>query len=447
MADYSSYTFTIGQIPSGASGYIGMLNALVSDLQTDVTALETTVITQGDTLTANLNAGGFKLTNLGASSSANDACTVSYANSLLTLGGDPGSVAITDLSNGLGTSKQFLVVNEAGDGIAAVDGAYLLPSIHPSSAGKTLVTKNMPLRVLPGAYNNIGFCLSFANGVFFSTGGTSTTIHTSADGETWIARTVPGGNYSTVVWTGTHWVACSSSNTQAIRSTDLVTWTSTTMTQIVYGAGAASDGAGLVIACNASTAANGQRSTDHGATWASMTTPDKAYMQGYIDGLFFASHYTNSTNYYTSPDGITWTTRTLPDGKTGSYSAIKITDGILFQIMSDGTIYKTSDGINWTAQGATPYNNGYGSVFEYSGVLVYFGNTSFTGVFFSHDSGSTWNRLNDTSIEISPSHYTVGGQFKIAENADQSKIVIATNQSTNYYKTIFEPLTNNLFEA
>lgn len=66
-------------------------------------------------------------------------------------------------------------------------------------------------------------------------------------------------------------------------------------------------------------------------------------------GLFVTFQISSNT-YYTSPDGITWTSRTFATGATNhneqsAYGTDKVLDYMVFGF---GSIYSTTDGINWT---------------------------------------------------------------------------------------------------
>lgn len=439
MADYSSYTFTIGQIPSGAGGYLTMLNALVTELQTDVTALETTVIVQGGTLTANLNAGGFKLTNLGASSDANDACTVSYANSLLTLGGDPGSVAITDLDDGTATANQLIGINAAGTAVVGISHSQRVAVLDSASSGLTPIGTPDIFKISDDFYVSNQNLLSVANDVFFCGHATgSSTVYSSTDGGTWTARTMPSSqDWGPVTWSGINYVCVNGVGTSAAYSTDYISWTASTLATSASGCySLATDGAGKVLTSSTGTI---QLSTDHGVTWANVAGVVGEFV-GYIGGLFIAVDV-NSVNYKTSPDGSTWTARTAPGSKTfmGSATYFCVHGGNWVAVMTDGTAYKTTDGINWTSLGALPFNSVSARVIVVNG--VYFAYTTLpTGRYmYSHDF-VTWHPVAE-SIPTA----TVSTPFEA--NSDDSVFVALNVNGSTYYPTYCSKTDTWLFEV
>lgn len=439
MADYSSYTFTIGQIPSGAGGYLTMLNALVTDLQTDVTALETTVIVQGGTLTANLNAGGFKLTNLGASSDANDACTVSYANSLLTLGGAPGSVAITDLDDGTATANQLIGINSAGTAVVGISHSQYVAALDSASSGLTPVGTVDILQISDGFYTVNQALLSVANDVFFvGNSNGSTKIYSSTDGDTFTARTMPSSqDWGKVCWTGTNYVCANIVGTSAAYSTDLVTWNASTLNTSSSGSySIASNGAGKVVLASTTTP---QLSTDHGVTWADITGVVADWVC-YVGGLFVAID-ANTVNYKTSSNGSSWTARTAPASKTFFSNADYYCEhgGTLIASMTDGTVYKTTDGINWTLLGTAPYTDGYLRTLIINGVYFAYQNKPSGHYVFSHDF-VTWYPIASKIENSSPSYY-------FAANSTGSALVAMMGVSSSHYPTFTSKTARALFEV
>jgi hypothetical protein len=100
------------------------------------------------------------------------------------------------------------------------------------------------------------------------------------------------------------------------------------------------------VAYNSATAAT----SPDGTTWTQRTLPLSATWQllTYGAGLFVAVAY-NTNIVATSPDGITWTLRTLP--ATSTWSAITYGNGLFVAVATGSNVAVTSpDGITWTAQ-------------------------------------------------------------------------------------------------
>lgn len=154
-----------------------------------------------------------------------------------------------------------------------------------------------------------------------------------------------------------------SPTTTAATSTDGINWTSRTMpvserwSAIAYGNGRYVAIAGGPL--NSNVAAH---STD-GITWTQSTLPQSTSWTSiaYGNGVFVAA--SRGTIAATSPDGVTWTERTLPSGNGGGWSSLVYGDQFILTASGQGTgnqiatgyggtnIYATSpDGVIWTSR-------------------------------------------------------------------------------------------------
>lgn len=104
------------------------------------------------------------------------------------------------------------------------------------------------------------------------------------------------------------------------------------------------------------------------ATWTVRTLPANAYIStgiatlGVFAGLLVLMPNTNTTTYYTSPDGINWTTRTLPATSGGyiyfDHNVAATSTTLTYFPVSSGMVspwttkpyYTSTDGINWTTR-------------------------------------------------------------------------------------------------
>jgi hypothetical protein len=140
-------------------------------------------------------------------------------------------------------------------------------------------------------------------------------------------------------------------------------------------------------------------STNGGVTWVSRTMPNSLYYAvTYANGLFVAIGGTN--NCATSPDGITWTARTIPT-TGGLWQAIIYARGTFIALSSGGSaVAATSpDGITWTQQ-AMPLSSSWYS--------IAYGNNIFVAV---SDSGNTIGAIS--ADYVLPSDSTLGGIGKL----------------------------------
>lgn len=380
MADYSTYAINISD-----TDYPTTYNNFVTQLETDVTSLNSGKISQGGTLTSNLNGGGYEITNITTTATPSSAASVSYVNSVVTMGGSPSGVAITDLDNGAGTANQLIGINAAGTAVVGISHSQRVAVLDSASSGLNPIGAPDIFKISDDFYVSNQFYLSVANDVFFvGNASGSSTVYTSTDGETWTARTMPSSqDWGYVCWTGTNYVCVNATGTAAAYSTNYISWTASTLaTSSTSCTSIATDGAGKVLTSSTGTI---QLSTDHGVTWGDVAGVVGEFV-GYVGGLFVAIG-ASSVNYKTSPDGSSWTARTAPDSKTfaigASYNCVH--NGVLISPMSDGTIYKTTDGINWTLLGTSPFAYQYTRTLIINGVYFIFGQQSQNAYFYSHD--------------------------------------------------------------
>ncbi len=122
---------------------------------------------------------------------------------------------------------------------------------------------------------------------------------------------------------------------------DYVTWSSSGTTN--YNGGSATDGTNIVAA---TTSGNIYLSTDGGVTFAAVAVLPSPRGLFFGNGLYVAVCAAGAL--YTSPDGITWTSRT-----TGVATALNcgVWDGTQFVVGgSSGTLITSPTGATWTAQ-------------------------------------------------------------------------------------------------
>ena len=127
-------------------------------------------------------------------------------------------------------------------------------------------------------------------------------------------------------------------------------------------------------------------STDlYAQTWTPIYTVGNqiAYCTN-VNGTFVVLNNTAGINYYTSTNGINWTTRSLPSSVT--VLGISYTNGFLY-VSSSGKLFRTSDGINWTTItffGTTNYQ------VAYNGTSYFAVGSNTTNYYYSTDGVTNW---------------------------------------------------------
>jgi hypothetical protein len=221
--------------------------------------------------------------------------------------------------------------------------------------------------------------ITYSGALFFAlpSNPSQSTMLTSPDGITWTSRTITSGYYSlptkgastNYVMIRTPDASTSSGSLATIRSTDGFTWAAGgSLPSNAAWVACASDGTTdkmVAIAQyddNQSTGTQTTKaaySTNAGTSWTASTLPTTAtwYSVNWVGGNYVAFN-SGSTVYATSPDGITWTSRTNPFGVGLTTARIWTgTNGLgtgLFLATSTlaAPVYFTTDGITWTTASA-----------------------------------------------------------------------------------------------
>lgn len=115
---------TFGGTPSVFE--VGIINRSMTDAQINE-ALGYVPVSK-DGLDADLSAGGYNITNVASPVNSTDAATKSYVNSVVSMGGDPSGVAVTDLDVGDLSSGEVLT-NDGGS-LESVTVESLAPAIN-----------------------------------------------------------------------------------------------------------------------------------------------------------------------------------------------------------------------------------------------------------------------------------------------------------------------------
>jgi hypothetical protein len=130
-----------------------------------------------------------------------------------------------------------------------------------------------------------------------------------------------------------------------------------------------------------------------GETWTARTASDETsdwYSVTYGNGVFVAVACCGPNQVMTSPDGVTWTTRTA--AVNDAWRSVTYGNGVFVAVASSGTnqvMTSTDNGVTWTARTAAKAN-GWRSVVYGNGVFVAVADSGTDLVMTSTDNGETW---------------------------------------------------------
>jgi hypothetical protein len=180
----------------------------------------------------------------------------------------------------------------------------------------------------------------------------------STDGDSWTKQTIFTGASSSnypidIAWNGTYYIVSASGLANGYRSTDLTTWTNFSFPNYIFP-GALIYGNGIFVLLGQFQVIT----SSDGISWATtnLTLPNRPRDVIYANSQFVAcctAGTTSSTSLFlTSPDAITWTTRTSPTTGAKFFAIIYV----LSKYISVGTnfnlnfsiINTSSDGVSWT---------------------------------------------------------------------------------------------------
>jgi hypothetical protein len=200
-------------------------------------------------------------------------------------------------------------------------------------------------------------CVAWSGALFVAAGDNSK-LFTSTDGITWTSRTpsISGTSTLSVTWSPSLSLWALSSNGGDINtSPDGITWTS----RVIFAGGAASYvvwGAGpAVFVAVCSSNPNALRTSSNGTTWTIRTAPGSASGMTWVGYLpfktpiFITFDIGGTRDLFTSPDGITWTSRFLESTATvtGGASAMVVGAGAVYPFSCTGWL-SSLDGVTWT---------------------------------------------------------------------------------------------------
>jgi hypothetical protein len=258
------------------------------------------------------------------------------------------------------------------------------------------------------------FSLGDDSGVFkLSTGdlGTGDLLSVTSAGNVGVGTASPSAKLEVVgdiVSKGTVWTARTAASTNF--------WYS-----VVYGNG-------LFVAVTGDGISTPVMTSPDGVTWTSRTAPsDGWYAVTYGNGLFVA--VTLSGGVMTSPDGVTWTSRT--GAEANSFLSVTYGNGLFVAVSSDGThrVMTSPDGITWTARTAAEANFWFNVTYG-NGLFVAVAQSGTHRVMTSPD-GITWTAR--TAAQANQwAGITYGNGLFVAVSIDGTNRVMTSPNGTTW---------------
>lgn len=265
--------------------------------------------------------------------------------------------------------------------------------------------------------------VAYGNGIFIAVSFDGK-IASTPDGITWTLLSAPVYEYTSIAYGAGVWIAVASGGTNAVRSTDGVNWTDTTLPEgadwkdIAFGKGKF-----VAVAESDSTTTSTAYSSNGGLTWNTGSFLGGCVAIDYGNNRFVAIEggYGSAEKSFISFDGINWSTGTLPEPT--NYSDLTYGQGhfIACSATPSSTFYYSEDGLRWNI-----YDPGVNGAATFS----FFGNSSSKPRFFLGKTGSivlsmefgtraqgrtllVSNRLNQIRLWNTGSNYTTLSSLEI----------------------------------
>ena len=271
---------------------------------------------------------------------------------------------------------------------------------------------------------------------FVAVTGTSanTTAAYSADGITWVARSiVTSATWVDVTFGAQKFVALSSDVTTVRISNDGEVWdqtgilTTTGFTAIAYGKNR------FVAIKSGTNVTNHATSTTVTGTWTAGTLPSSSLWNSiaYGNNRFVAVSSTSGTIAAYSLDGITWSASTLP--ATAVWTEVTYGQGVFLAVSTTTAAATSPDGITWTVRATSTAASGFSA--------ITFGNRDRYGLFVGVGGGT-----GDVATYIRTGA-TTRGRAKVAANKLFQVNITEPGSGYATVPTITFTDPNNTFES
>jgi hypothetical protein len=257
----------------------------------------------------------------------------------------------------------------------------------------------------------------------------------STDGLSWSSRNVrtPGdttpGTYSVAFNSGRYVISYGGA---MFYSSDLITFTQATSaasavyTKVIYA------NSQFVAVANSGSFIN---TSPDGITWTSRSAPNVQYQDVIYENSLYVAYGTISVgNLATSTDGITWTSRSVGSGTIYQVAY----GGGVYVAATTGGVYSSSDGLTWTLRTSNLVAANIRAV-AYIGGTFYVG-TAGNGYYATSTDGTTWTVKRDTSGGQFFAFFDVNGKVVGAGNMG---IVILSGGTREAYQPSFTFATSS----
>ena len=384
----------------------------------------------------------------------------------------PDGITWTSRTSQFGASTIYDIKHD-GIGVWVIVGVGGKISSSPDGITWTARTSNLGFSYIRSVYHN-GAGLWIA-----ASGNTPNGAASSPDGITWTSMDVGMTELFFVIYFDGYWIIFGSVDAGAVKSSDGITWskyepetgeqqahciakdtstgtivagyilghiaTSTNITDWVHGNnsfgtdtvyGLGSNNAGIFVACGS----NGKLETSpDGITWTSRTTPVSTSLRDVANngaGLWVVVGYSGVT--MTSNDSITWTLITIPTPV--AFLSVSYGGGLFVAGCLGGFLYTSPDGITWTSRVSGLTSNIVSSFYN-AGMWIIVSEGK--KIAYSYN-GSTWTVVTvttSTSVSLIDITYESGRWLIVGGYNDKSNL-FASRDGKRWEEGVALPFKN-----
>jgi hypothetical protein len=296
-----------------------------------------------------------KSINITNRSSTSDTYSISLGNSekvlILTGYNLTGKTALNYSTNGIDWTSVSTDINTNNTVFVYGNGKWVAVNNGQVSYTSTNLTNWTYATTIVSSSYTIYTGFAYGNGKFVNIVDSGLAYY-STDGITWTLTSFPSRDIQRLLYLNNFFIA-NTYNPTVHYSTDGITWNTATMPSgLLFGPGYLTEiayGNGVYIGVGGQNPVNYALYSTDVATWTKTTLPTSQQWStvAYGNGLFVVTARNTST-YITSSNGSTWTIRTLPSSPD-LLRSIYINNNFIL-INNNGDLLYSTDGINWTTK-------------------------------------------------------------------------------------------------
>jgi hypothetical protein len=347
--------------------------------------------------------------------------SVTYGNGLfvaISQGSEGVANEVMTSPDGITWTTHTAAANNAWNSITYGNGLFV--AVAQSGTGNRVMTSTDGIiwTSQTSTADYLWYTVTYGNGLFVAVAlsGTGNRVMTSPDGVNWSARPSAADNsWQSVTYGNGMFVAVSSdgSGNQVMTSDSNIiptaaSWTMRNANEKQWENVVYANGKFVAVANRDTTSTDYFAISTDGYNWTTENGNSSSFSPvsiAYGNGLFVSVSYVSGFGVETSPDGITWTTRT--SAADNSWNSVTYGNGLFVAVGTVGTgnrVMTSPDGITWTIR-TSAADNSWRSVTNGNGLFVAVANSGVGNRVMTSPDGVVWTSRTSAADN---SWYAVG---------------------------------------